>query len=126
MSNTSPNPTDIPEWVKSTTWNHVEDLEEYQLAKHLSDKLQLAHPYIAERPRWASWYDQITRSSSSVLLNFCEAIGKGKGWYANSLCIARGELYETLASLAIGPKEITEELKPVAKKLSELLADRLI
>jgi four helix bundle protein len=118
-------PTDIKKWAKQTSWQSVEQLEEYQLALHITTKLQEAFPLISERPRWASWFDQISRSSSSVLLNLSEAYGKGKGWFANSLCIARGELYETLASLAIGPKEVTEPLKEPAKKLSQILSQKI-
>jgi four helix bundle protein len=118
-------PTDIKQWVKETSWDSIEQLEEYQLALHITTKLQEAFPFISERPRWASWYDQISRSSSSVLLNLSEAYGKGKGWFANSICIARGELYETLASLAIGPKEIAEPLREPAKKLSQILSSRI-
>jgi four helix bundle protein len=118
-------PTDIKQWAKKTSWEAIEQLEEYQLALLITTKLQEAFPVVAERPRWASWYDQISRSSSSVLLNLSEAYGKGKGWFQNSLCIARGELYETLASLAIGPKEITEPLKETAKKLSQILSNKI-
>ena len=119
-------PHNIPDFIKETGWTHIENLEEYQLAKQLTEGIRDSFGSIADRPRWASWYDQVSRSSQSVLLNFAEALGRGKGWYSNSLMIARGELAETAASLSIGPKEVCDPLKPVATRLYKLLGERIV
>lgn len=118
-------PHDIRQFVKVTDWAFVESMEEYKLAKHIYEQVEAAWPQIAEKPRLASLYDQLQRSASSVLLNFCEAMGKMKGWYVNSLCITRGELFETAACIAIFPGNIFNDLKPTVRKLIDILNDRI-
>lgn len=119
-------PHAIPSFIDMTGWTQIENLEEYRLAKQLAEGIREAFGQVAEKPRWAAWYDQVSRSSQSVLLNFAEAMGRGKGWYSNSLMIARGELAETAASLSIGPREVCDPLKPVATRLYKLLGERIV
>lgn len=115
-------------YLHGHTQHHFEDVAnttEYQLATKLVDSVQALHPYFAERPRFASLYDQLTRSTQSVLLNFAEAIGKGRGFYTNSLYVSRAEAYEASATLDICPKDVRTHLYPLAVELTRLLTARI-
>jgi len=116
-------PHNIPDFIAATGWVKIESLPEYQLATEIATTIQAGAANIP--CRFGAWYDQISRSSQSVLLNFAESLGRGKGWYSNSLMIARGELAETIASLSIGPPEYTH-LKPRALELYRLISERIV
>jgi four helix bundle protein len=120
------NPNDIPNFLKKTTWEFVEDTEEFQAASHLINRIIELAPIFLEKPRLHSLYDQLTRNSQSILHNLCEAFGKGRGYYQSALLIARGEAFETCASISICPAEIRDELKPLAIKITQLLTSRIL
>lgn len=122
MSNTT-NPHH-PSWL-DTTWEDVTRTTEYTLAQKLIARVQELGSYFSERHRLASLYDQLTRNSQSILHNYCEAFGKGRGFYASALWIARGESFECCGSLSICPKDIRDELLPLAVELTRLISDRI-
>lgn len=119
-------PYTIKTFIPETTWDKIEATEDYKLAHHIAQHILDSYPYIAERPRWAAWYDQVQRSSMSTLQNLCESFGRAQGYYRSSLMIARGEAYETAASISIGPKEICQELKQPILDLLKLLSKRIL
>src|SRR5215207_7761210 len=119
------NPHDLKGFVQLTTLDYVMRQDELQLAKRLHEGIRDAWSYCAERPRWQSWWDQMNRASMSVVLNCSQGYGKGRGYLTSDLMIARGEAFEVAAGLAIGPKEVTDPLKPTARDLIAALSHRL-
>ena len=107
--------TDLPTALSLTEFDAIHNSPTVQAAKQLHEAINLTHALcVAECPRWSSLFDQCSRSSSSVYLNLHEAAGRLRGHWLNAMLIARGEAYETAASLAIGPKQ-WQDLKPLAK-----------
>lgn len=119
-------PFDLKAFIQQTPLEAIMDTNGIKLAIKLNEGIQAAWTYCAERPRWANWWDQISRSSSSIVLNLAEAYGKGRGYFCNAAMIARGEAYETAAALVIGPKDVCEPLLPLAKQLVEAINSLLL
>ncbi len=118
-------PNDTKSWIKKTDWLDVEKTPEYRLAIHIHQTI--AQAYARVPAHYAAWYDQIFRSSLSVVNNFSEAIGKGKGWYSSALMIARGEAYETASSLAVSPQDLLpSDTKEKQILLMKLLSNRIL
>ena len=113
---------DLLGFIKETLLDKVEQSELYIKAKDLALKIQARHDTIPVR--FGGWYDQISRSSQSILLNAVEAHGKGRGYYLSALMIARGEAYETYASLAIAPPGF-DDLVPLAKEICLLISKKV-
>lgn len=120
-----PNPFDVPHWCNVSTWESITNTPEYRITYELVQKINGYHAWFADRPRFAFLYDQLSRSSASILLNFCEAFGKGRGFYQSALLISRGEAYETAASISICPDEVREKLRPLILQLLPLLSKRV-
>lgn len=111
------NHTDLPTALSLTEFETIHDSPTIQAAKLLHQGITATHNLcVAECPRWASLYDQCSRSSSSVYLNLHEAAGRLRGHWLNAMLIARGEAYETAAALAIGPTQ-WHDLRPLAKQV---------
>lgn len=120
------NPHDLKDWVSKTTEEAVHETAEVTLATEISNAIQDAYTHCHERPRWQSWWDQVNRAAMSVLLNIAQGYGKGRGYTQSDFMIARGEAYEVSAALAIGPREITDPLKPKVKELIKTVNERLL
>jgi four helix bundle protein len=124
MEQSKLDPHNVPEWIRATDWLDVERTPEYILASEIHKTI--AEAYARVPAQYLPWYDQVFRSSQSVIHNFSEAIGKGMGWYSSALMIARGEAYEVAASLAIGPKDVVGDLKGKQLELIRLLNARIL
>ena len=71
-----------------------------------------------------SWWDQVYRASTSILLNMAEGLGKSRGYLTANYGVARGSAFESYAALSIGP-EAFRELLPELKNLIQLLETRM-
>lgn len=117
-------PYNVVEWINSTDWLDVEGTKEYKLATEVHRAIAEAFPRVPSL--YLSWHDQAFRSSQSVIHNYCEAMGKGMGWYSSALLIARGEAYETMAGLHMAPSNLLpDDIKEKQKELLKLLSTRI-
>jgi len=111
------NNTDLCTALASTEFDAIHTSPLILAAKELHESIAATHAFcVATEPRWASLYDQVSRSSSSVYLNLHEANGRLRGHWLNSMLISRGEAYETAAGLSIGIPQ-WRELLPLAKQI---------
>ena len=120
MEHTTYAPHDIPRFLRQTTWPMIEDTEIYQTTKAIHETIRDSFGYCQEHQRFKIVQEQATRSSLSILNNFCEALGKGKGNTAQILMIARGEARECAASIAVGPPT-WKELRPQILRVIEMI-----
>jgi four helix bundle protein len=120
----TPSPFDVPNWCSVTTWESITATREFQIAYDLCQRVEAFHTWLLDRPRFHFLFDQLSRSAVSTLLNYSEAFGKGRGYYQSAMLIARGEAYETAASISICPSEIRDQLKPLILELLPLLSSR--
>lgn len=117
------NPYD-PAFVNMTV-EDVRSQPEYKLALKLAKQVQRLAPVFTEKYKLASLFDQLTRNTQSVLLNFCESYGRGRGHYQSALWIARGEAFEVVAALDLSPDEVSQHLLPAAEELCGRLSERI-
>lgn len=103
----------------------VRSLPEYPLVTQLVQGIQAAWLFVADHPRWSSWFDQASRSSTSILANIAEAFGKSQGHLRSCFLVARGEAFETWAHLQTGPEEITVPLRPIVEQLVDVMNERI-
>lgn len=125
MTNTTFDPYDVKASVPMTSIDHLEADDIYQRAVTLAKDVQDLYAFTRETPRWEALWDQAQRSSSSVALNYAQALGKLRGFTQNDMLCSRAELMETFAALSIGPEQF-RALKPQAKELLALLDSRIL
>ena len=118
-------PYEVKDAVKLTSIDDLEADEVFIKASKLALDVQGLFSFVAECPRWRDLYDQIQRSSASVLANFSEGWGKIRGHCSSAWLIARGECSETLANLTIAPKNF-RDLKPQCKEVYKLLDAKIL
>src|SRR5262249_33830033 len=87
----------------------------------LHKRIQALWPEVSDRGRLADWYQQVYRSSLSVVRNSCESFGKGKGWTVNSMLGARAEASGTSGALTAAEIQGAVDLLPLAKQVIEEL-----
>lgn len=116
--------------VETMTVSSLAVCPEYQNALKVREaviqvrlKLDIASP----DSLWWNWWNQIDRSTLSIVGNIAESIGRGRGHAISACLIARGELFETL-SLISGkgcPPEASEALRDLIPQLIQEVDLRL-
>jgi four helix bundle protein len=118
-------PFNLNEWLQASTWQRITETAEYQLATELINRIDAAYIFFCERPKYSAIHDQLLRNSSSILLNFCEGMGKSRGFVLSACLIARGEAMECLATASILPKQFRDDWTPLLLKIVAALDARI-